>query len=94
LAFKGLVTTQDGKAVSDAYVLLHDYQAPGDGYKSENWEMRTQKDGSFALSVEPRCYDLFLSQGAMLPYSRRIFVQSSVLKIRLKPDPHPRLPIS
>jgi hypothetical protein len=88
------VLTQDGVKIADAYVLLHDYQAPGHGQISENWETRTQADGSSSVVVEPRCYDLFVSKGAMLPYSQRICVgpqPMSKLKIKLQADPHPRL---
>lgn len=93
-SIQGVVLTQGKKAISDAYVLLHDYQASGAGYNSQNWETRTSADGSFTFSVEPRCYDLFVSKGAMLPYSQRICPQSNTFTITLKPDPHPRLPIS
>ena len=85
---------QDGKIVADAYVLLHDYQTHGHGLVAENWETRTQADGSFSFAVEPRCYDLFVSQAVMLPYSQKICVGPqpvSKLKIKLRPDPHPRL---
>ena len=88
------ILTQDGVKIADAYVLLHDYQAPGNGLVSGNWETRTQADGSFSVLVEPRCYDLFVSKGAMLPYSQRICVGPgpiSKLKIMLRADPHPRL---
>jgi len=90
--FQVLVVTQDDKAISDAFVLMHDYQSSGHGSTSENWEGRTQGDGSITFSgVEGRCYDVFVSKGAMLPYSQRICVKSSTAKIRLKPDPHPHL---
>jgi hypothetical protein len=88
------VLTQDDKPIGDAYVLLHDYQISGLGHISENWETRTPTDGSFSFAVEPRCYDLFVSKGAMLPYSQRICLGPqpvSKLRIRLRPDPHPRL---
>ena len=88
------VLTSSDAPIADAYVLLHDYQVPGHGKVSENWETRTQEDGSFSLVVEPRCYDLFVSKGAMLPYSQRICVgpqPMSKLRIKPRPDPHPRL---
>jgi len=88
------VLTQDERAIGDAYVVLHDYQTSGHGNVSENWETRTQADGSFSFVVEPRCYDLFVSKGAMLPYSQRICVGRkpvSKLRIKLHTDPHPRL---
>jgi hypothetical protein len=88
------VLTQDESPIGDAYVVLHDYQTSGHGNVSENWETRTHADGSFSFMVEPRCYDLFVSQGAMVPYSQRICVGPkpvSKLRIKLHPDPHPRL---
>lgn len=88
------VLTQDDRPIAEAYVLLHDYQISGHGIVSENWEARTQADGGFSLVVEAGCYDLFVSKGAMLPYSQRICVGPqpiSKLKIKLHPDPHPRL---
>jgi len=91
---KGTVLTLDGVKIADAYVLLHDYQTGGNSLISENWETQTLADGSFSVVVEPRCYDLFVSKGAMLPYSQRICVglrSVSKLKIKLHPDPHPRL---
>ena len=48
--------------IADAYVLLHDYQVPGYGHVSENWETRTQADGTFSMVVEPGCYDLFVER--------------------------------
>jgi hypothetical protein len=91
---KATVLTQEDRPIADVYVLLHDYQISGRGQTSENWETRTQADGSFSFVVEPGCYDLFVSKGAMLPYSQRICVGSqlvSSLRIKLHPDPHPRL---
>src|SRR5260370_41043121 len=88
------VLTRSDAPIADAYVLLHDYQVPGHGNLSENWETRTQEDGSFSFVVEPRCYDLLVSKGAMPPYSQRICVGSqpiSKLRIKLRPDPRPRL---
>ena len=88
------ILTQDDRPIADVDVLLHDYQISGHGTVSENWEARTHADGGFSIVAEPRCYDLFVSKGAMLPYSQRICVGPqliSKLKIKLRPDPHPRL---
>jgi len=93
--FKGTVTTENGRPIEGAYVLLHDYAMLGNGYTSENWETRTLADGRFTMSLDPRrCYDIFVSFGAMLPFSQRVCVQPATFRIKLKPDPHPHLPIS
>lgn len=94
LQFKGTVTTEDGRPIQRAYVLVHDYALGGQGQSSENWETRTLSDGSFTILLEPRCYDIFVSSGAMLPFSQRVCVQPSSFRIKLRPDPHPHLPIS
>ena len=95
---KGVVATLDGKAVPAAFILVRDYQQPSQDYVAHNWETRTEADGSFSLLMEPGCYDIFVSANAQfLPSSMRVCFQvqpSPVLKIKLKADPHPRMPLS
>ena len=92
---KGVVTRQDGTGIKAAFVLLRDYQSPSEGYVAQKWETRTEADGSFSFVMEPGCYDIFVSATALfLPFSQRICIQdehSEVFKIKLNPDPHPRL---
>ena len=92
---KGVVTRQDGTGIKAAFVLVRDYQSPPEGYVAQKWETRTDTDGSFSFVMEPGCYDIFVSATAQFfPFSQRICIQaehSEVFKVRLNPDPHPRL---
>jgi len=92
---KGVVARQDGSGIKGAFVLVRDYQSPSEGYVAQKWETRTETNGSFSFVMEPGCYDIFVSAtGLFLPFSQRICIQaerSGVFKIKLKPDPHPRL---
>jgi hypothetical protein len=85
---KGRVTNQDGAALRATHVFVRDYQS------GTQWEMQTESDGGFSFVVDPGCYDIFISSGMSLPFSKRICVQAesnSVFKISLRADPHPRL---
>jgi hypothetical protein len=86
---KGVVTSEDGAALRATFVFLHDYL-------SHDWEMSTEADGGFSFVLDPGCYDIFVSNAAFLPFSKRICVQGesgSVLRIKVRKDPHPRFPI-
>ena len=92
---KGVVTRQDGSGIKGAFVLVRDYQSPSEDYVAQDWETRTETDGSFSFVMDPGCYDIFVSATAQfLPFSQRICIQaerSKLFKIKLNPDPHPRL---
>lgn len=92
----GVVTGQDGKAVQAAFIIVRDYEQSSQD--SQRWETRTAPDGSFSLTVPAGCYDIFVSANPMLlPWTQRICVEPehrSVLEIKLKADPLPRLSLS
>ncbi|HKT88247.1 MAG TPA: carboxypeptidase-like regulatory domain-containing protein [Candidatus Sulfotelmatobacter sp.] len=90
----GLVLRPDGKPIEGAFVLIRDYQQLNQGFVSDRWESRTGADGSFSFAAPNGCYDIFVSGNAQfLPFTQRVCVKSEnqVLKIKLKPDPHPML---
>src|SRR3954465_8994204 len=70
---KGIVAREDGRAVIGAFVIVVDYQRAGQEHVSHKWETRTEAGGSFAVVMEPGCYDIFVSGNAQsLPFSRRL----------------------
>jgi hypothetical protein len=84
---KGVVTSEDGRALRATFVLLHDYQ-------SHDWETRTEADGGSSFVLDAGCYDIFVSNAVFLPFSKRICVpveNGSVFRIKLRKDPHPQL---
>ena len=92
----GVVTGQEGKAVQAAFVIVRDYEQSSQD--SQRWETRTAPDGSFSLTMPAGCYDIFVSANpVLLPWTQRICIEPerrSVLRIKLKTDPHPRLHLS
>jgi hypothetical protein len=92
---RGVVTSEDGKPVPSAFILVRDYQQASQDYIAHKWETRTEVNGSFSLVMEQGCYDIFVSANMQfLPFSKRICFEVQrrpVLKIALKADPHPRM---
>ena len=92
---RGIVVREDGTGIKAAFVLVRDFGIFSEDYVSDRWETRTEQDGSFSLMIQPGCYDIFVSANALFfPYTQRTCVQpspSSVFKIKLKADPHPKL---
>ena len=92
---RGNVSREDGRSIRDAFVLVHDNSAGAPEYVSQNWQMRTKDDGEFSFTIEPGCYDIFVSATLFFPFSQRLCVdeRTPALKIKLKADPHPHLRI-
>jgi hypothetical protein len=86
---------EGGRPIGGAFVVVRDYQQLDQGYVSSKWESHTAADGSFSFVTQTGCYDILVSANAQfLPFARRVCIRAglpSVLKIKLKADPHPIL---
>lgn len=81
--------------VGGALIVVRDYQQLDQGNVSSKWESHTAADGSFSFLMQTGCYDILVSANArFLPLAKRVCIRAerpSVLKIKLKADPHPIL---
>jgi hypothetical protein len=90
----GVVLSPDGKPMEGVFVLIRDYQRPGQQCVSDRWEGRTGADGGFSFAAPKGCYDILVSGSfQVLPSAQRVCVpaQHAALRIKLKADPHPLL---
>lgn len=87
--------TASGKAIGNAFILIHDYAQPSPSI-SQNYELTTAQDGSFTVNVTAGCYDIFVSAAIVKPHTRRVCVNEGETKrLRIKPgtETDVRLPI-
>ncbi len=94
LVMKGTVIGDAHVPVSGAFVVVRDINQPYPERVSATWETTTEADGQFTLSVKEGCYDVFVSSGNFLPFTKRLCLTTKTnqeMKIRLKRDTAARL---